>query len=51
MVDALETDLAIQEGIDRLCATAQGRELDALLANAARGLGQAFLDQEFTEDL
>jgi len=27
MVDALETDLAMQEGIDRLCATAQGQNL------------------------
>ena len=31
--------------MDRLCAAASGRKVDALLANAGRGLGDAFLDQ------
>jgi short-subunit dehydrogenase len=32
-----------------LCAAAQGRPVSALLANAGRGLGRAFLDQDFEE--
>lgn len=46
-VDALEADLATIEGVDRLYEATNGREVDALLANAGRGLGHAFLDQEF----
>jgi uncharacterized protein len=44
-VDAVQADLAGSEGVDRLCAAAAGRKVDALLANAGRGLGDAFLDQ------
>ncbi len=32
--------------MDKLYAAAKGRKVDALLANAGRGLGRAFLDQE-----
>jgi uncharacterized protein len=46
-VDALEVDLADIEGVDELYAAANGRDVDALLANAGRGLGKAFLDQDF----
>lgn len=46
-VDAVETDLATMEGVDKLYEAAKGREVDALLANAGRGLGDAFLDQDF----
>lgn len=46
-VEAIEADLATLEGVDRLCAAARGRPIDALLANAGRGLGHAFLDQDF----
>src|ERR687890_464764 len=46
-VDALETDLATTEGVDRLYAAVKGRPVDALLANAGHGLGRAFLDQDF----
>ena len=49
MVDALEVDLATLEGVDKLYAAAHGRPIDALLANAGRGLGNAFLDQDFNE--
>ena len=45
--DAVEADLATAAGVDRLYAAAQGRPVAALLANAGRGLGHAFLDQEF----
>src|ERR687890_2409234 len=48
-VDALETDLATTEGVDRLYAAVKGRPVDALLANAGHGLGRAFLDQDFEE--
>lgn len=45
-VVALQADLATAEGVDRLYATISGRHVDALLANAGRGLGRAFLDQD-----
>ena len=46
-VEALQADLATTDGVDKLCAAAKGRPVDALLANAGRGLGHAFLDQDF----
>lgn len=48
-VDAIEVDLATMDGVDRLYGAIQGRRVDALLANAGRGLGKGFLDQEFAE--
>jgi short-subunit dehydrogenase len=48
-VTAVETDLATTEGVGRLQAAAEGRPVAALLANAGRGLGQAFLDQDFED--
>jgi short-subunit dehydrogenase len=48
-VQAVEADLATREGVDKLYAAAQGRPVDALLANAGRGLGRAFLDQDQDE--
>jgi uncharacterized protein len=45
-VEAVQADLATKEGVDRLYAAAHGRQVDALLANAGRGLGRSFLDQE-----
>ncbi len=48
-VEALQADLATTEGVDRLLAAASGRPIDALLANAGRGLGRAFIDQDFNE--
>jgi uncharacterized protein len=46
-VEAVEADLATLEGVDKLYAAAKGRPVEALLANAGRGLGHAFLDQDF----
>ena len=46
-VETVEADLATIEGVDKLVAAAKGRPVDALLANAGRGLGHAFLDQDF----
>jgi uncharacterized protein len=48
-VEAVEADLATIEGVDKLYAAAGGRPVDALLANAGRGLGHAFLDQDFAK--
>jgi short-subunit dehydrogenase len=46
---AINADLATTEGVNRLYAAARGRTVDLLLANAGRGLGRAFLDQNFEE--
>src|SRR3954449_226491 len=48
-VEAVQADLATLEGVDQLYARIAGRPVDALLANAGRGLGKGFLDQDFTE--
>jgi short-subunit dehydrogenase len=48
-VEAIETDLATLEGVDKLYAAVKGRPIGALLANAGHGLGHAFLDQDFTQ--
>jgi short-subunit dehydrogenase len=48
-VDAVQADLSTIEGVDKLVAAANGRPVDALLANAGRGLGGAFLDEDFAK--
>ena len=48
-VESVVGDLSKAEGVDRLYAAIRGRRVDALLANAGRGLGRGFLDQDFTE--
>jgi uncharacterized protein len=48
-VEAVEADLATIEGVDKLYAAIKGRPVEALLANAGRGLGKSFLDQHFDE--
>jgi short-subunit dehydrogenase len=45
-VTSIEVDLSTIEGNDRLLAAANGRPIELLLANAGRGLGRAFLDQD-----
>lgn len=45
-VTAVQADLATAEGADKLYQSLGGRPVDALLANAGRGLGHGFLDQE-----
>jgi len=49
MVLAVQADLATIEGVDALWAEieASGQPLEMLLANAGRGLGGGFLDQDF----
>lgn len=48
VVRAVEADLATPTGIAKLCDVIDetGRPVDALLANAGRGLGHTFLDQD-----
>ena len=48
-VHSLEVDLATREGVNALCAATKERPVAALLANAGRGLGHAFLDQDFEQ--
>jgi short-subunit dehydrogenase len=45
-VEAVQADLATEAGIDRLVAAIGERPVDALVANAGVGLGDAFLDQD-----
>lgn len=49
----VECDLATSDGVEKLTTaiTAAGRPVDALLANAGRGLGKAFLDQQLEKAL
>lgn len=48
-VTAVEADLATIEGVEELYAATGGRAVDALLANAGRGLSRGFLDQDFND--
>jgi uncharacterized protein len=48
-VRAIQADLSTIEGVDQLRDAAEGRPIDLLLANAGRGLGGDFLDQDFAE--
>ncbi|WP_424135575.1 SDR family NAD(P)-dependent oxidoreductase [Roseomonas chloroacetimidivorans] len=48
-VDAVQADLSTTEGVDKLLAETKGRPAELLLANAGRGLGKGFLDQNFDE--
>ena len=46
-VEPVQADLATMQGVDKLYSSLQGRPVAALLANAGRGLGHAFFDQDF----
>jgi uncharacterized protein len=50
-VRAVEADLSKEDGVDRLFEAAMqlNRPVDVLCANAGRGLGHAFLDQDWDE--
>jgi uncharacterized protein len=48
-VDAVQADLATRQGVETLYQAIGGRPVAALLANAGRGLGHAFLDQSFDD--
>ncbi|KAF0677161.1 SDR family NAD(P)-dependent oxidoreductase [Profundibacterium mesophilum] len=46
-VDVVEADLGTEQGLDTLWNAVRNREVDYLLANAGRGLGDAFLEQDW----
>lgn len=48
-VVAVEADLSTQEGVDLMLRATGGRGVDYLLANAGRGLGHAFVEQNWDE--
>lgn len=48
-VQSVQADLATGTGVDAVLACVGERPVDALLANAGHGLGQAFLDQDFDD--
>lgn len=50
-VEAVQADLATLAGVEQLDLALKrlDRPVDALIANAGRGLGKAFLDQDFTD--
>jgi uncharacterized protein len=50
---AVQCDLATADGVAKLTSAIEsaGRPVDALLANAGRGLGKGFLDQDLNEAL
>ncbi|MDF0487311.1 SDR family NAD(P)-dependent oxidoreductase [Sphingomonas sp. H39-1-10] len=48
-VQWVEADLSTIEGVDQLLAATGGRQVDLLCANAGRGLGHAFLDQDLAD--
>lgn len=47
-VEAVEADLATLSGVEKLYSAINDRPVAALLANAGRGLGKGFLDQELS---
>ena len=49
--ESINVDLAQMRGVEALYDAIKGRPVDALLANAGRGLGHGFLDQNFDDIL
>ena len=48
-VEAVEADLSTTQGVDKLIAAAGGRQIDILCANAGRGVGHSFLEQDVAD--
>jgi short-subunit dehydrogenase len=46
-VESVQANLASESGVDKLIAAVGGRPVEHLIANAGRGLGDAFLDQDW----
>ncbi len=46
-VEALQADLSNEAGVDKLIAAIKGRSIEHLIANAGRGLGDSFLNQDW----
>lgn len=49
VVEGLVVDLATASGVDQLYGAVRGRPVAALMANAGRGLGKGFLDQDWAD--
>ena len=50
-VEAVQVDLATEQGVQALYDKIAGRPVDALAANAGHGLGKGFLDERFEDIL
>jgi len=48
-IRSIEADLSTIDGVDRLLAATDGRQVDVLCANAGHGLGKGFLDQSVSD--
>ena len=48
-VISVAADLSTLQGVDTLLTATNGRRVDLLCANAGRGLGQGFLDQQVSD--
>ena len=48
-VRSIEADLSTTNGVDELLEATNGRRIDLLCANAGRGLGRGFLEQDVAE--
>jgi short-subunit dehydrogenase len=48
-VETIEADLSDEDGVDQLIEATGGRTPEHLIANAGRGLGRGFLDQDWEE--
>ena len=46
-VQALQADFSSEAGVDKLIAAVKDRSIEHLIANAGRGLGDAFLNQDW----
>lgn len=48
-IEPVEADLATREGVEDALSQVGSRHVDALLANAGRGEGRSFFDQDFAD--
>lgn len=48
-VQTVQADLSTAQGVNQLCDSLRGRNVDVLIANAGHGLGKGFLDQDFPD--
>ncbi|HVW75374.1 MAG TPA: SDR family NAD(P)-dependent oxidoreductase, partial [Rhizomicrobium sp.] len=48
-VQAIQADLSSEEGVDKVIAAVKDRPIEHLIANAGRGLGDSFLNQDWAD--
>lgn len=48
-VEALQADLSDEAGVNKVIAAVKGRTIEHLIANAGRGLGDSFLNQNWAD--